>query len=80
MLVKNVESAENAENGGFPVVDPEGVTQEYSKEKHNNALRITKQCGAWNLSTSYDNLWHAPAQDPASKSASVGFRFAVTCE
>jgi formylglycine-generating enzyme required for sulfatase activity len=68
------------ENGGFPVVDPEGVTQEYSKEKNNNALRITKLCGTWNFSSSYANLWYATSQDPASKDAGVGFRFVVTCE
>ena len=69
-----------AENGGFPVMDPVGVVQAYSKEKNDNALRVTKLCGAWNFSSNYAYLWYSTKQQPTTKDHGTGFRFVVTCE
>ena len=69
-----------SENGGFPVVDPVGVTQAYGQEKNSNFLRVTTLCGGWFYSSAHASLWQAVSQDYTKGSAYVGFRLAVTCE
>ena len=73
-----------AEHGGFPVVDPKGLSVAEAKELNNGYERVTQRTVGCRVGTDYNTLWYRGSayENYASDSvpATRGLRLCVTCE